>query len=148
MIKLGNSTDTANSKRDYQAEPFETSSASAKFSREKGASVYRWLFISGSLLVLGILIALIVTVSINKVEVITQWQVVTSPWLTIWRLFLFLALIGGWRYWSELYTQWANLNESQLFQMLSYRWRIALWLLIMEAIFSQHLLTELFVSWT
>lgn len=147
MIKLGNSTDTANSKNDYQAEPFKTSSASAKFSREKGASAYRWLFISGSLLALGILIALIVAVSINKVEVITQWQNLASPWLSIWRLFLFLALIGGWRYWSELYTQWANLDENQLSQMLSYRWRIALWLLIMEAIFSQHLLTELFVRW-
>ncbi len=145
MIKLGNSTDKANSNSDYQAEPFKTSLASAEFSREKGASAYRWLFISSSLLALGILITLVIAISINNVEVISQWQQITSPWLSIWRLFVFIALIGGWRYWSELYTQWAKLNESQLSQMLSYRWRIALWLLIMEAIFSQHLLTELFV---
>jgi hypothetical protein len=147
MIKIGNRTDKANSNNNYQAEPFKTSSVAAEFSRKKGVSTYRWLFISCSLLALGILIALIVVVSFNNVEVIPQWQNLTSPWLSIWRLFLFLALIGGWRYWSELYTQWASLNESQLSQMLSYRWRIALWLLIMEAIFSQHLLTELFVKW-
>ena len=147
MIQLDNSADKANSNSDYQAEPFKTSSASEKYSRKKGASVYRWLFISCSLLALGILIALIVSVSINNTGVIERWQNLTSPWLSIWRLFLFLVLIGGWRYWSEFYTQWANLNESQLSQMLSYRWRIALWLLIMEAIFSQHLLTELFVRW-
>ena len=146
MIKPNNSTSKSNSNSNYQAKP-ETSSASAEFSREKGAGAYRWLFISCSLLALGILITLLIVVSINNVEVIPQWQNLTSPWLLIWRLFLFLALIGGWRYWSELYTQWANLDESQLSQMLSYRWRIALWLLIMEAIFSQHLLTELFVRW-
>ncbi len=101
MIKLWNSTDKANSNSDYQSEPFKISSA-AEFSSEKGASVYRWLFISCSLFALCILIALVVAVSINNVEVITQWQVVTSPWLTIWRLFLFLSLIGGWRYWSEI----------------------------------------------
>ncbi len=145
MIKIGNSTDTANSNSDYQAESFKTSSVAAEFSRKNGVSAYRWLFISCSLLALGILITLVVAVSINNVEVIAQWEVVTRPWLSIWRLFLFLVLIGGWRYWSELYTQWANLDKSQLSQMLSYRRRIALWLLIMEAIFSQHLLTELFV---
>ncbi len=147
MIKLANSTDKANSSSDYQAEPFKTSSVAAEFSRKKGVRAYQWLFISGSLLALGILIALVIAISINNVEVISQWQQITSPWLSIWRLFLFLILMGGWRYWSELYAQWANLDESQLSQMLSYRWRIALWLLIMEAIFSQHLLTELFVRW-
>lgn len=59
--------------------------------------------------------------------------------LTLWRLSLFLLLIGGWPVFTDMYTDWVGLTAEQTVSLKAYRWRMALWLLVMEALFCQTL---------
>lgn len=138
-----------NGKKSYKPEPFKggrvTETMSNQSGQRKGVKVFRWLLIIFAVLVLMIA-AFSFAVSYGNPGAVTQWLESSKFTLTLWRLLLFLILIGGWRYWSELYAYWTSLSDEQFEKMLDYRWRVAAWLLIMEMIFSQHILSELFVS--
>lgn len=58
---------------------------------------------------------------------------------TVWRLSLFLLLIGAWPALSAGYADWAGLTAEQNASLKAYRWRMAGWLLVMEALFCQTL---------
>lgn len=58
---------------------------------------------------------------------------------TVWRLSIFLFLIGGWPVFTAIYTDWAGLTAQQTASLKAYRWRMAGWLLVMEALFCQTL---------
>lgn len=61
---------------------------------------------------------------------------------TIWRLSVFLLLIGAWPILTEGYAQWVGLSAEQTASLKAYRWRIAGWLLVMEVLFCQTLWLE------
>jgi len=113
-----------------------------KASQQQGSKVFiRSLKLTMALAVL-IIIGLVISLSYTNLESVDTFITTTKPWLLFWRMLLFLALIAGWPQWSVMYAKWAGMNKLQLDRMLGCRWRIALWLLIMEAVLSQGILSE------
>lgn len=114
----------------------------AELTRKRGRQVFTWsvLITAGG----AVLIAVGLIVASNYVPIGTIVRTVESAeWpLTVWRIGLFLAIIGGWPRWSALYASWAGLNARQRAFMLNYRWRMALWLLVMEAVLSHGVVVE------
>jgi hypothetical protein len=60
----------------------------------------------------------------------------------LWRLSLFLLLIGGWPVFTAGYANWLGLSAEQAACLKAYRWRMAVWLLVMEALFCHTLWLE------
>jgi hypothetical protein len=63
-----------------------------------------------------------------------------KPYLVLWRLFIFMVIIGGWNRWMKWLAQWADLTPQQHQFNLQYRWRFALWLIVFEALLVQNIL--------
>lgn len=110
--------------------------------RKRGRQVF-----TGSVLVtagcsLVIAIGLIVASSYYPIETIKRAVESVELPLAVWRIALFVAIIGGWPRWSVLYAAWAGLSNEQLTFMLNYRWRMALWLLLMEAVLSHGVVVD------
>lgn len=120
----------------------ENQQVRSESSAEKGRRVLRWSLIVTAGFVLLVILGLILANQLYGIETIERFTDRAKPWLAGWRIVWFIALIGGWRYWSLLYAAWSGMNDRQFRLLLSYRWRIALWLLVMEAVFSQGVLSE------
>lgn len=112
-----------------------------KQSSQRGTKILKTLVLMTCVFVL-IIIGLIVSVTYSNVEAIDQFMLQSRPWLGVWRLLVFLIIFGFWPKWSVLYAGWASMNTEQLALMLAYRWRMALWVLVMEGVFSQNILTH------
>lgn len=89
-----------------------------------------------------IIIGLVISYAYTNLESVDRLMITAKPWLLLWRMVVFLVLIAGWPQWSAMYAQWAGMNKAQLDRMLGCRWRIALWLLVMESVLSQGILSE------
>ncbi len=113
-----------------------------KTSQQQGAKVFTVLLKLTMTLAVLIIIGLMISYAYTNLESIDKLITTAKPWLLSWRVLAFLVLITGWQQWSNMYAQWAGMNKAQLDSMLAYRWRIALWLLIMEAVLSQGVLSE------
>jgi hypothetical protein len=114
----------------------------AAMARKRGRQVF-----TGSVLVtagcsLVIAIGLIVASSYYPIETIERAVESAELPLAVWRIGLFVAIIGGWPRGSVLYAAWAGLSNEQLTFMLNYRWRMALWLLLMEAVLSHGVVVD------
>ena len=107
-----------------------------------GIKIFKTLVIMTCMFALIIIIGLAVSLNYSNVEKIDQLMLLSRPWLGVWRLLLFLIVFGFWPKWSVLYAGWASMNTEQLELMLAYRWRMALWVLVMEAVFSQKILSH------
>lgn len=125
-----------------QSQPHKTSRADIVFSQQQGAKVFISSLKFTMVLAVLIIIGLVVSYAYSNLESIDRVITRTEPWLLTWRVLVFFVLIAGWPKWSVMYAQWADMNKDQLDRMLRCRWRIALWLLIMEAILVQGILTE------
>ena len=115
---------------------------STQSQQQQGAKVFIGLLKLTMALAVLIIIGLVVSYAYTNLESIDKLITTAEPWLLSWRVVVFLALIAGWPQWCVMYAQWAEMNKEQLDRMLEYRWRIALWLLIMEAVLSQGVLSE------
>ena len=62
-----------------------------------------------------------------------------QPYLALWRVVLFLVLIGAWRHWVKLTAGWSGMNNDQVQYARSQRWRVAAWLILIELILIQGL---------
>ena len=62
----------------------------------------------------------------------------------LWRLFLFITIVGAWNYWIERLSNWMRLSEAKKIFYLNYRWRFSLWLLVIEALLIQDVLADFF----
>jgi len=113
-----------------------------KTSQQQGVKVFTVSLKLTMVLAVLIIIGLIISYAYTNLESVDKFITTAKPWLFFWRMLLFLALIAGWPQWSTLYAQWAGMNKAQLDRMLEYRWRMAIWLLVMEVILSQGILTE------
>ena len=109
---------------------------------QRGTKVFKTLVMMACVLALIIIIGLAVSLSYSNVGTIDKFMLQSRPWLGVWRLLLFLIVFGFWPKWSVLYAGWASMNTEQLELMLAYRWRMALWVLVMEAVFSQKILSH------
>jgi len=113
-----------------------------KASQQQGSKVFIVSLKLTMTLAVLIIIGLVISLAYSNLESVDKFITTTKPWLLFWRILLFLALIAGWPQWSTMYAQWAGMDKAQLNSMLGCRWRIALWLLIMEAVLSQGVLSE------
>jgi len=113
-----------------------------KTSQQQGTKVFTVSLKLTLALAVLIMIGLVISYAYSNLESVDKFITTAKPWLLFWRMLLFLALIAGWPQWSTLYAQWAGMNKAQLDRMLEYRWRMALWLLVMEAVLSQGILSE------
>jgi len=111
-------------------------------SQQQGAKVFLGLLKLTMALAFLIIIGLVISYAHTNLESVDKLITTAKPWLLSWRVVAFLVLISGWPKWSVMYGQWAGMNKAQLDRMLEYRWRIALWLLIMETVLSQGVLSE------
>lgn len=68
----------------------------------------------------------------------------TKPYLALWRVFLFLVLIGGWNHWVKPIAGWSRMNDDWIQYARSQRWRFAAWLILIELILVQGLLRAFF----
>ncbi|MGH9837380.1 MAG: hypothetical protein ACREEM_01190 [Blastocatellia bacterium] len=59
---------------------------------------------------------------------------------------MFAILIGGWRYWIDRLAKWAGLDERRRREILARRWRVAAWLLVIEALLVQGVAGAFFVG--
>lgn len=114
----------------------EQQNEQAELTRKRGLQVF-----IGSVLVtagVALLIAVGLVVASHFVPIGTIARAVESAeWpLAVWRIALFAAIIGGWPRWVALFAGWVGMSEEQRVFMLNYRWRMALWLMVMEAVLS------------
>ncbi len=112
------------------------------FSQQQGVKVFLGLLKLTLALAVLIMIGLVISYAYSNLESVERLITTTKPWLFFWRMLVFLLLIAGWQKWSVMYAQWAGMNKTQLDRMLAYRWRIAIWLLVMEVVLSQGILSE------
>lgn len=111
-------------------------------SESQGKKIYRWLLWLTIILSILVVISLAVSLAYSNVETIDQFVLDLKPWLAYWRLLVFLTVFGGWGLWAKMYARWTSMSENQLEQMMNIRWRMAIWVLVMEAVFSQHVLSD------
>lgn len=108
----------------------------------KGEQAFRFLLWASAI---GALLVIILVVSVTYLygfDTWLAWRKAAQPYLGVWRLFLFTVFIGGWKTWVRKYAQWAELTDFQTQFYLQYRWRMALWLLVIEALLVQNVLSD------
>ncbi|WP_045227198.1 hypothetical protein [Methyloterricola oryzae] len=66
----------------------------------------------------------------------SAWQVSARPWLLVWRLLLFAALVAGWPMWIDLVCNACRMNGTQRALLLRLRMRLAVYLLAYEVLFN------------
>ena len=77
-------------------------------------------------------------------EVLVQKVSSAGTAFALWRLFVFITLVAGWNYWIEQLSNWMHLSDAKKTFYLNYRWRFALWLLVIEALLIQDVLAIFF----
>lgn len=77
-------------------------------------------------------------------EVLVQKISSAKTSFALWRLFVFIVFVGAWDYWIERLSNWMQLSDAKKASYLNYRWRFALWLLVIEALLIQDVLADFF----
>ncbi len=96
-----------------------------------------WMTLIG-LVSIAVIMALIVSVSgVAGLDAVVQ---TLKPYLFGWRVLVFVVVIGGWPVWVDIAVsqQWVTLDQST--ELTTYRWSLALWLVLLEVVINQHLL--------
>ena len=86
---------------------------------------------------LAAVLVIAVWVWLAGVDAMQQGLANAKPYFAVWRLFLFMVLIGGWRVWIDWLARWAGLDARRKQDVLAWRWRTAAWLLVIEALLVQ-----------
>jgi hypothetical protein len=128
--------------RKSRQQPNGKTSEQDQLAIQRGRQVFAGSLWVTAVLSLAIAIGLMVASFYYPIETIKR-AVESAEWpLAVWRIGLFLVMIGGWTRWSVIYAAWAGLSCEQLALMLNYRWRMALWLLVMEAVLSHGVVVQ------
>ena len=99
------------------------------------------LFVRAALAFTAAAVALILVLAL----IFSRWESLASAMeaskfeLGLWRLSLFLLLISGWPVFTDKYADWVGLTTEETASLKAYRWRMAVWLLVMEVLFCQTL---------
>ena len=62
-----------------------------------------------------------------------------QPGFALWRTTLFLLLIGGWPWWVDQVTRYRDWSTAHRAFVLTQRWRVAAWLLVIELVLIQRM---------
>lgn len=73
---------------------------------------------------------------------IDAWIEAARPWLFLWRLGLFGALIGFWPAFCQWLARAQDLTTDQHERLLAARWHVATWLVILELLLGQNVVGE------
>lgn len=112
--------------------------------RSKGERAFRFCLMLFGIGVLASAFLVTVWTGHSGPEAVPQGLQAAKPWLAAWRLILFAIVIGGWRHWIDRLADWAGLNERQRRDVLARRWRVASWLLVIEALLVHGVAAEFF----
>ena len=103
----------------------------------------RWLGVTlaaSALLVAGIAVGLVSWAERAGLEVIRSRLEQAAPWLLVWRITLFAILII---YWKEL-ASWIGrkcaLDEASCAALVQWRWRAAVWILLLDLVLAEDLI--------
>lgn len=108
----------------------------------KGEQAFRYLMWGTAIGAFLITVLVVSATYLYGFESWLSWRKSAQPYLAGWRLFLFIVFIGGWKTWVGKFAQWAELTDFQTQFYLQYRWRMAVWLLILEALLGQNVLSD------
>jgi hypothetical protein len=103
-------------------------------------------YVSLGLAFIVFFIVTILAVRLYTMATVIDWLDNLHPALAIWRLLFGLLIIGGWSHWTTLYAHWVKLTAPQQKQLADYRWRMALWLLLVELLLVQTVLADV-IGW-
>jgi len=100
-----------------------------------------------TLFVVGVVIVTVFVFTVSYFyghEVLVQKISSAKTIFAFWRLFVFIVFMGAWDYWIEQLSNWMQLSDAKKMFYLNYRWRFALWLLVIEALLIQDVLADFF----
>ena len=100
-----------------------------------------------TLFVVGVVIVTVFVFTVSYFygyEVLVQKISSAKTIFALWRLFVFMTIVGAWDYWIEQLSNWIQLSDAKKMFYLNYRWRFALWLLLIEALLIQDVLADFF----
>ena len=97
------------------------------------------IFVVGVLIITG----LVFTVSsLYGHEFLVQKISSAKSMFAMWRLCIFIIIVGAWDNWIEKLSRWMHLSDAKKEFYLNYRGRFALWLLVVEALLIQDVLAD------
>jgi len=108
---------------------------------------YLFTMISGCLFSLAILLLpllLMEFISIDELEDVKRSYDAVSIYLLAFRVFLVASVIAAWPVLIRLFASYFNWDEVRLIYILSLRWRIALWAVLLELMVGQNILNKAF----
>ena len=108
----------------------------------KGEQAFRYLMWGTTICAMLITVLVVSVTYFYGFESWLSWRKSAQPYLGWWRLFLFVVFIGGWNTWVIKFARWAELTDFQIQFYLQYRWRMAVWLLILEALLGQNVFSD------
>ena len=123
-----------------------TTKKSEKTGSPKGEKAFRYLMWGTAIFIFLITVLVVSVTYFYGFDTWLSWRKSAQPYLAGWRLFLFIVFIGGWKTWVRKYARWAELTNFQIQFYLQYRWRMAMWLLILEAILVQNVFLILSIT--
>lgn len=100
-----------------------------------------------TLFVMGVVIVTVFVFTVSYFygyEVLVQKISSAKTIFALWRLFVFIVFVGAWDYWIERLSNWMQLSDAKKTFYLNYRWRFALWLLVIETLLIQDVLADFF----
>ncbi|MCK5662324.1 MAG: hypothetical protein KAI17_02510 [Thiotrichaceae bacterium] len=100
-----------------------------------------------TLFVVGVVIVTVFVFTVSYFfgyEVLVQKISSAKTIFALWRMFVFIVFVGAWDYWIERLSNWMQLSDAKKTFYLNYRWRFALWLLVIETLLIQDVLADFF----
>ena len=77
--------------------------------------------------------------SVAGIEALREVQVRLRPWLQLGRITIWIAVIASWPRLVPWLADRLGLPAALRTELLDYRWRLALWMLLLEAVVGQNL---------
>ncbi len=110
---------------------------------DKGKKAFRLIMLAFAICTLLVTVLVCLITFFYGFDPMVSGHETAKPYLALWRLFIFIVIIGGWHTWMKLLAQWADLTPQQHQFNRQYRWRFALWLIVIEALLVQNILADL-----
>lgn len=104
---------------------------------------WRWLVVTlaaSGLLVAGIAVGLVTWAEREGLEVVQAQLEQAAPWLLVWRITLFAILIIYWKELAGWISRKCALDEASSMALIQWRWRAAVWILLVDLVLAEDLI--------